>query len=128
MPRRPTYPISSLAFLNGWNSLVRFHCQLLARFVFSCTLWVAVPPKEESNMLVPAVNGPSSGRSAPVPTVNGGLAPTSRVLVPLIGSRAKNCPMPERSTHFALPHTSQAKPKRGAIRWLFEGTILRFLE
>src|SRR5690349_18434239 len=72
--------------------------------------------------------GPSSGRSGPTPTVNGGLAPRRFVPWGLMGSRAKNCPTPARSTQRCLPSTSHAAPRRGAIRCLFSGTKLFHLE
>src|SRR5437868_5086528 len=118
MPRKPTYPTSSLELRDGATSVVRFHCQLLARFGFTSKPRDGEPPTAKSNMLTLLVKvGPSSVRSGPTPTVNGGLEPTSRVEVPLIGSRAKNCPTPPRSTSDCLPLTSHANPRRGANRW-----------
>jgi len=107
-----------------------FRCQVplpaVGKVLLSCTLGSRTSRDKVER--IRRVKGWAIERAlSPVPIVNGGFAPTSRVLVPLIGSRVKNCPTPRAGPNFHGEYV-HAKPTRGAIRWLLEGIMLRFLE
>src|SRR6266576_2271422 len=134
MPRRATHPSSSLVFLASIVSVVTFHCHVLDRFVSCSKPCPGSPPTGHgfappppSNKVVPGTSGPSSARY-PVPeTAYGGFTDFARKVKPT-GSRAKNWPTPARRTKRALPKTSQATPKRGETRCLFDGRSERYGE
>src|SRR6266576_1290969 len=98
MPRSATHPNWSLEFLPRAVSVVRFHCQLLERFVLFSNPCEAVPPTAQSKRLTPLVNAlvqpanpavvqSSSVCSPPPPIAKGVLLVAIRSDKP-IGSRA----------------------------------------